>query len=96
MEIESHPFFENVSSTQRQKLIGYSIIEEYKPNVIIFEEGSNSDGIYLVLAGTVAFSKKLLRTHLELLVTLQPVIFLVKSGFSLGKHAHYKLNQKAS
>ncbi len=58
MEIESHPFFENVSSTQRQKLIGYSIIEEYKPNVIIFEEGSNSDGIYLVLAGTVAFSKK--------------------------------------
>ncbi len=58
MEIESHPFFEKISSDQRQELIRHAIIEEYTPDTIIFEEESRSDGMYLVLEGTVAFSKK--------------------------------------
>jgi CRP-like cAMP-binding protein len=58
MEIESHPFFEKISSDQRQELIRNAIIEEYDPDTIIFDEGSRSDGMYLVLEGTVAFSKK--------------------------------------
>ena len=58
MEIETHPFFEKISNEQRDALIRFSVMEEYSPDAVIFEEGSRSDGMYLVLEGTVAFCKK--------------------------------------
>ncbi len=58
MEIKSHPFFEHIAPGQRDDLIQCAVIEDYPPDTLIFEEGSRSDGIYLVIEGAVAFSKK--------------------------------------
>ena len=59
MRLEEHPFFEHVSDDQVGELAHKAQIEEYPPHSLIFEEGSKSDGLYIVLQGRVAFKKRL-------------------------------------
>ncbi len=59
MELESHPFFQKVASEQIQELREAAVSREYPPGTIIFEEGSQSDSLYLVLEGEIAFKKQL-------------------------------------
>ncbi len=58
MELYSHPFFESVNKEDVKHLSEKTVYCDFEPDVIIFEEGSPSDGIYLVLEGEVAFCKR--------------------------------------
>ena len=57
MEIADHPFFNKVNKEQIDSLISASNIETYPPDTMIFEQGSPSEGLDLVLEGEVAFCK---------------------------------------
>jgi signal transduction histidine kinase len=59
MDIAEHPFFENVDESQKDELIKLAQIESYPTETMIFEQGSLTDGFYLVLEGEVAFLKKI-------------------------------------
>ena len=59
MEFTEHPFFEQVNSDQIAELAEIAVFEEHSPDKIIFEEGSPSEGLFLVLEGEVAFCKRL-------------------------------------
>ncbi len=57
MKITQHPFFSRVSSEQVKDLVSIATIERYPPDTMIFEQGSPSEGLDLVLEGEVAFCK---------------------------------------
>ncbi len=57
MELSEHPFFNQVDNEQVDVLVSAAKIEHYPPDTIIFEQGSASEGLDLVLEGEVAFCK---------------------------------------
>ncbi len=57
MKISQHPFLQQIDESQFEELSKVTVVEEYLPDTTIFEEGSPSDGLYLVLKGEVAFCK---------------------------------------
>jgi len=57
MKLENHPFFKEAKVEDVSKLIEKVSESSFKANDIIFEEGSPSDGLYLMLKGTVVFNK---------------------------------------
>ena len=57
MKISEHPFFNRVDTEQVDALVSAANIEHYPPDTIIFEQGSPSEGLDLVLEGEVAFCK---------------------------------------
>ncbi len=59
MEISEHPFFNKVNKEQVDPLVSAATIEKYPPDSMIFEQGSPSEGLDLVLDGEVAFCKLL-------------------------------------
>lgn len=59
MELIQHPFFEDIESSQTIELAETTEIREYAPNELIFEEGSPSDSLCLLLEGSVTFCKRL-------------------------------------
>ncbi len=58
MEFEKHPFFDQVGAEDTSGLAEIANREEYPSDTIIFEEGSSSEALYLVLEGEVAFCKR--------------------------------------
>ena len=58
MELSEHPFFKEIDPTHCGELLNKTEVESYPPETLIFDEGSKSDGIYLILDGTVAFTKR--------------------------------------
>lgn len=59
MELEEHPFFQESPGKQVRRLIRFAQIMRFAPDEVIFEEGSDSDALYLVLEGRVTFVKQL-------------------------------------
>ena len=59
MDTISHPFFKNVEPEHISALADVAVHDKFPPDFVIFEEGSASDGIYLILKGEIAFRKKL-------------------------------------
>lgn len=59
MDTTSHPFFKNVKPEHISALADAAVQHKYPPDFVIFEEGSASDGIFLILEGEIAFRKKL-------------------------------------
>lgn len=64
MEIHHHPFFAKVSQDELNRLLTATELKDYKDRGIVFEEGSVSDCLYLIIAGQVTFRKKLPSGHL--------------------------------
>ncbi|MFP4280997.1 MAG: ATP-binding protein [Verrucomicrobiota bacterium] len=64
MDIEQHPFFKKVPSEKLSGLLKASSVQRFGHEVVIFEEGSPSDALYLILEGRVAFRKRLPTKHL--------------------------------
>ena len=64
MQPEKHPFFKKVEKDQLKVLIESSTIRTFQHEAVICEEGSPSDAIFLILAGKVAFRKRLPTKHL--------------------------------
>lgn len=64
MQPENHPFFKKVERNQLKTLIESSTIRTFSHEAVICEEGSPSDAIFLILAGKVAFRKRLPTHHL--------------------------------
>lgn len=59
MKLEEHPFFKDAKLDNIQLLMQEAEIHNVPSGKLIFEEGSPSDGLYLVLAGRVNFVKNL-------------------------------------
>ena len=57
MRLEEHPFFRGLGPDSIQALAAAAIIRRYESGEVIFEEGSESDALFLVLEGRVAFEK---------------------------------------
>lgn len=57
MKLADHPFFKETHTHDVSKLIEQASESFFKKDAVIFEEGSESDALYLVLEGTVVFSK---------------------------------------
>ncbi len=58
MKIAEHPFFKEVPGQSVSDLIRFAKTLRLAPETPIFEEGSVSDALYLVLKGRVSFSKQ--------------------------------------
>ncbi len=59
MELQSHPFFQVLCESNIDPLTKKAHVQDYGDEEIIFEEGSEPDGLFLVLEGEVAFRKRL-------------------------------------
>lgn len=57
MKLEEHPFFAELRSKNASDLIALTEVTLFDKGDIIFDEGSSSDGLYLLLEGKVAFIK---------------------------------------
>lgn len=57
MKLEDHPFFKETATDDVVKLVEMVEESSFKAGDVIFDEGSPSDGLYLMLEGTVAFNK---------------------------------------
>ena len=67
MELHSHPFFKQMDKESVEALIRSALIQNLPRGTVIFEEGDISDSIYLVLDGTIGFSKKVTnRGHINI------------------------------
>ncbi|MGC9450128.1 MAG: ATP-binding protein [Oceanipulchritudo sp.] len=58
MELQTHPFFKQMDKESVEALTRSALIQNLPRGTVIFEEGDISDSIYLVLEGTIEFSKK--------------------------------------
>lgn len=59
MELLKHPFFREIDEKSAEALIRSTLLQHLDRGTVIFEEGSISDTLYLVLEGSVNFSKAL-------------------------------------
>lgn len=59
MELQAHPFFKQMDKESVESLTRSALIQKLPRGTVIFEEGDISDSIYLVLDGTIGFSKKI-------------------------------------
>lgn len=64
MEIHEHPFFAKIEPDELQRFLAASEARSYDDHEVIFEEGSPSEVLYLILDGKVSFRKKLPSGHL--------------------------------
>jgi len=55
--LDDHPFFQGLERTNVQALAAAATIRRYEDGQVIFEEGGESDALFLVLDGRVAFEK---------------------------------------
>ena len=64
MQSEQHPFFKKVSAEQLKLLLKASEVVRFPHEAVIFEEGTTSDALYLILKGRVSFRKRLPSGHM--------------------------------
>ncbi|PXA04719.1 hypothetical protein DDZ13_05985 [Coraliomargarita sinensis] len=57
MKLEEHPFIESISAERRDLILGEIEVLELEPEMPIFEEKSEPDALYLILEGSVCFTK---------------------------------------
>ncbi len=72
MRLSDHPFFGNLSETQKLSLV--KDVEElsFEDKEIIFEENSPSDAVYLILSGSVEFCKNREEEQVEQVISSSP------------------------
>lgn len=58
MKLDEHPFIRSISSERRSIILDEVEILELKKGDVIFEENGVPDALYLILEGSVAFSKR--------------------------------------
>jgi len=59
MDLKAHPFFKQMDKDSVDLLTRSALIQKLPRSTVIFEEGDISDSLYLVLDGTIGFSKKI-------------------------------------
>lgn len=57
MKLEEHPFIESITPERRESILGEIEVIDAAADTIIFEEHSEPDALYLILEGSVAFTK---------------------------------------
>lgn len=58
MDLRSHRFFNHFPDAQGDRLEQLAKVKRYRDRAVIFEEGSRSDSLYLVVEGRVALTKR--------------------------------------
>lgn len=58
MDVTAHPFFADVDPKDLDRILERAQIEDFSAEQVIFEEGADSDALYLVLEGKVSFQKQ--------------------------------------
>ncbi len=57
MKLEEHPFIQSITPERREAIVAEVEILELAPEAIIFEEQTEPDALYLILEGSVGFTK---------------------------------------
>ena len=58
MQLHEHPFFAGAHCREVAELISQAVIRRFDSDAILFDEGDDSDGFYLLLEGRVRFEKR--------------------------------------
>jgi len=58
MDLKAHPFFKQMDKDSVDLLTRSTLVQKLQRSTVIFEEGDISDSLYLILEGTIGFSKK--------------------------------------
>ncbi|MGJ3243633.1 MAG: ATP-binding protein [Opitutales bacterium] len=84
MQVQEHPFFTDAPEEELQRLIPHTAEISYAAGEQIFAEGSDSDGIYLILEGTVGFVKTLQSNTTHVISRSEPGEFFGELGVFTG------------
>lgn len=85
MELLQHPFFKEFKNQDRENLKRVSSTQDFETGEIIFEEGSDSDALYLVLDGVVTFHKRLDGGREQIISRASPGEFFGEVGIFTGE-----------
>ena len=85
MRIEDHPFFQSQEEENIDRLVSGAELVRFEPDETIFEEGSPSGLVYLVLEGTVEFSKQVEGDSFHPVSTSQAGEFFGEIGVITGE-----------
>ncbi|MEC4805157.1 MAG: HAMP domain-containing sensor histidine kinase [Jaaginema sp. PMC 1079.18] len=85
MDLDSHQFLSFFEPKQAAQLQVVAIIEQFRDRAVIFDEGAESDCIYLVLDGEVEFRKQISPDKYQSLAKAQPDAFFGELGLLDGK-----------
>lgn len=86
MKLSEHPFILSISEERREAILSDVEVTNLQPNDVIFLESSAPDSLYLILEGTVIFTKKKLDgTNQEVSETGEGTFF-GEVGIFTGEH----------
>lgn len=85
MDLNSHQFLSFFKLPQAERLREIAIIEKFSDRAVIFEEGAESDSIYLLLEGAVEFRKQIGPDQYQTLTQALPNAFFGELGLLDGK-----------
>lgn len=85
MDLDSHQFLSFFEPPQAAKLREIAIVETFCDRAVIFEEGAESDCIYLLLEGAVEFRKQIGPDQYQTLTKALPDAFFGELGLLDGK-----------
>jgi len=57
LRLEEHPFFQGLNEEDTRALAATADVRQYESSAVIFDEGGESDALFLVLEGRVTFEK---------------------------------------
>lgn len=84
MRLEEHPFFDQLDPRQVVLLIRHTDVLALQGGQMIFDEGAESDCLYLVLDGKVGFSKKIEAGQYRAVSSAGPGSFFGEIGLYTG------------
>jgi len=84
MNLQEHPFFRNSDQESVTRLVDQADVSDYQDGELIFLEGSPSDSLCLVLAGTVAFAAETPDGRRRIISTAQQGNFFGEIGIFTG------------
>lgn len=85
MDLLSHRFISYFEEEQAEQLCQLSTVYKYPEQTLIFEEGSKADCLYLVLEGTVEFSKRVTSNKFQTFARALPDNFFGEFGVIDGQ-----------
>ncbi len=85
MEVHQHPFFKGFGKQELENLVRVSETHTAQPEELIFDEGSPSDALYLLLDGEVSFIKPLENGKEQIISKADPGEFFGEVGLFTGE-----------
>lgn len=86
MKLEAHPFIKSIPEERRAAIVGEVEQQHFSDGEIIFTENSAPDALYLILSGSVAFTKRKLDGNSQNVSQSGEGSFFGEVGVFTGEH----------